>query len=313
MTGLSIRSLSADGTPPVTLTTQAPPSTLVRSTNQQVDPEPAGWRATMKMQRILAIIGGCALSALLLSMSTASIAGTIDEVKKRGELIVGVRYDMPPFGTVDQQGGLQGIDIEVGKYIATKLGVKVKYQQVTAQTRIPMLVNGNVDLVAAGLAKTDERAKVVDFSSIYIESGTLFLVLKDSPIKSYRDLKGKTVATVQGTVYLARLKEKMTDFQSVSFQEYPQAILAVEQGRADTLMAEDATLLNLIRGRGDKFKLVGSPRDFEAYYVGLAVRKNDEDWLKYVNQSLAELWKTGELKKIVAPYGLTYDPEFKIQ
>jgi hypothetical protein len=63
-----------------------------------------------------------------------------------------------------------------------------------------------VDLVAAGLAKSEERAKVVDFSSIYIESGTLFLVPKDSSIQSWRDLKGKTVATVQGTVYLARLR-----------------------------------------------------------------------------------------------------------
>jgi ABC-type amino acid transport substrate-binding protein len=78
-------------------------------------------------------------------------------------------------------------------------------------------------------------------------------------------------------------------------------------------MAEDATLYNLIRGRPGKFKLVGSPRDFEAYNVGLAVRKNDPEWLNYVNQSLAEMWKTGELKRIVAPYGLVYDPDFKIQ
>jgi len=267
----------------------------------------------MRMERVLAIVSGFILSSLLLAIPTAALAGTLDEVKKRGELIVGVRYDMPPFGTIDQQGGVQGIDVEIAKQIANRLGVKVKFQQVTAQTRIPMLIDGNVDLVAAGLAKSEERAKVVDFSSIYIESGTLFLVPKDSAIQSWRDLKGKTVATVQGTVYLARLREKTTDFKSVSFQEYPQAILAVEQGRADTLMAEDATLYNLIRGRPDKFKLVGSPRDFEAYYVGLAVRKNDPEWLNYVNQSLAEMWKTGELKRIVAPYGLVYDPEFKIQ
>ena len=89
-------------------------------------------------------------------------------------------------------------------------------------------------------------------------------------------------------------------------------VLAVEQGRADTLMAEDATLLNLIKGRAEKFKLVGSPRDFEAYYVGLGVRKNDEEWLNYVNRVLSDMWKTGDLKRIVAPYGLVYDPEFKI-
>jgi polar amino acid transport system substrate-binding protein len=249
----------------------------------------------------------------IVALPLLSTAGTLEDVKKRSELIVGVRYDMPPFGTVDQQGSLQGIDIELAKQIASKLGVKIKFQQVTAQTRIPMLINGNVDLIAAGMAKTEERAKVVQFSSIYIETGTVFLVLKDSPIRSWQDVKGKTVATVQGSSYLGLLRQKTTDFQSLTFQEYPQAILAVEQGRADTLMVEDATAVNHIKGREDKFKLVGRPRDFEAYEVGLGMRKNDEEWVNYVNQVLADLWKSGELKRIVAPYGLAYDPEFKIQ
>ena len=152
-----------------------------------------------------------------------------------------------------------------------------------------------------------------EYSKIYIETGTVFLVLKDSPIKSWQDVKGKTVATVQGSSYLGLLRQKTTDFTSLSFQEYPQAILAVEQGRADTLMVEDATAVNLIKGREDKFKLVGRPRDFEAYEIGLGMRKDDPEWVNYVNGVLADLWKSGEVKRIVAPYGLTYDADFKIQ
>jgi polar amino acid transport system substrate-binding protein len=267
----------------------------------------------MRSTRILGVVSRLALLISIVALPLISIAGTLEDVKKRGELIVGVRYDMPPFGTVDQQGSLRGIDIELAKQIASKIGVGIKFQQVTAQTRIPMLINGNVDLIAAGMAKTEERAKVVQFSSIYIETGTVFLVLKDSPIKSWQDVKGKIVATVQGSSYLGLLRQKTTDFQSLTFQEYPQAILAVEQGRADTLMVEDATAVNLIKGREDKFKLVGRPRDFEAYEVGLGMRKNDEQWVKYVNQTMADLWKSGELKRIVAAYGLAYDPDFKIQ
>ena len=266
----------------------------------------------MMTARIPKLLSGLTLLLCLVTLSTTALAGTLEDVKKRGELIVGVRYDMPPFGTVDPQGNLQGIDVELAKQIANKLGVKVKYQQVTAQTRIPMLLNGNVDLIAAGLAKTEEREKVVQYSSVYIETGTVFLVLKDSPIKSWQDVKGKTVATIQGSSYLGLLRQKTTDFNSLVFQEYPQAILAVEQGRADTLMVEDATAVNLIKGREDKFKLVGRPRDFEAYEIGLGMRKNDQEWVKYVNSVLADLWKSGEIKRIVAPYGLRYDPDFKI-
>ncbi|MGH9140644.1 MAG: transporter substrate-binding domain-containing protein [Vicinamibacterales bacterium] len=292
---------------------------LVWSISQVINSAPAA-RTTRRFNpggnmgtaRIPRLVSGLALLLCMIALPVAATAGTLEEVKKRGELIVGVRYDMPPFGTVDPQGALQGIDVELAKQIAGKLGVKIKFQQVTAQTRIPLLLNGNVDLIAAGLAKTEERAKVVQYSSIYIETGTVFLVLKDSPIKSWQDVKGKTVATIQGSSYLGLLRKKTTDFQSLVFQEYPQAILAVEQGRADTLMVEDATAVNLIKGREEKFKLVGRPRDFEAYEIGLGMRKNDEEWVKYVNSTLGELWKSGELKRIVAPYGLRYDADFRI-
>lgn len=266
----------------------------------------------MRTTPIPKLLGGVAFFLCMIVLPLTAIAGTLEDVKKRGELIVGVRYDMPPFGTVDPQGKLEGIDVELAKQIANKLGVKIKFEQVTAQTRIPMLLNGNIDLIAAGLARTEERAKVVQFSSIYIETGTVFLVLKDSPIKSWQDVKGKTVATIQGSSYLGLLRQKTTDFKSLVFQEYPQAILAVEQGRADTLMVEDATAVNLIKGREDKFKLVGRPRDFEAYEISLGMRKDDQEWVKYVNSVLADLWKNGELKRIVAPYGLRYDPDFKV-
>ena len=267
----------------------------------------------MRTSRVIRILSRLTLLLSIVALPMVSMAGTLQDVKKRGELIVGVRYDMPPFGSVDQQGALQGIDIELAKQIASKLGVNVKFQQVTAQTRIPMLVNGNVDLLAAGLAKTEERKKAIEYSSIYLETGTVFLVLKDSPITSYRDVKGKIVATVQGTTYLGELRQKFTDFQSLSFQELPQAVLAVEQGRADTLMVEDATAVNLIKGRAEKFKLVGNRRDFAGYEIGLGMRKGDEEWAKYVNQVLTDLWKSGDLKRIVAPYGLVYGAEFKIQ
>lgn len=262
----------------------------------------------MKRMEVLSIFVALAVMAI----ATTAVAGTLDDVKKRGELIAGVRFDMPPFGQADQAGNVQGVDIEIVKHIAAKLGVKPKFQQVTGQTRIPMLVNGNVDLIAAGLAKTEERTKVIDFSSIYIESGTLFLVKKGSPIKSYRDMKGKTVATIQGTIYLARLKEKLPDVNSVTFQEYPQAVLAVEQGKADSLMADDGTLINLIKDRRDKLDLVGNVRDFEAYFVGLGIRKGDDEWLKYLNGVLRDMWKSGELKKIGTSHGFNYEPGFKI-
>jgi polar amino acid transport system substrate-binding protein len=252
------------------------------------------------------------LLALLLASATAA-AGTLDDVKKRGVLIAGVRYDMPPYGYVEQGSSPSGIDIEIVKRIATKLGVEPQLQQVTAQTRIPMLLNGNVDVIAAGIAHTQERDAVIDYTVTYFVSGNLFLVKKDSGINSYRDLKDKTVATVQGTPYIGGLQRKEPTVKPLTFQEYPQAVLAVEQGKADALMADDTTLVGLIKGKTDRLKLVGDVRDFPRWFVGLGVRQNDSKWRNFLNFTLIEMWQDGSLKEIAAQQGLSYPPEFEIE
>src|SRR5262245_16893593 len=96
---------------------------------------------------------------------------TLETVQKRGTLIAGVRFDMPPYGYIGDNGSNTGMDIVIVETIAKKLGVKLELKQVTAQTRIPMLQNGTVDVLAAGIAHTIEREKVIDFTVTYFESG----------------------------------------------------------------------------------------------------------------------------------------------
>ncbi len=103
-------------------------------------------RSTVLLVAVLAICG----------FSSVATAGesTLDLVKKRGKLIAGVRYDAPPWGSVDKEGKVIGFDVDIARYFAQKLGVELELVQVTAKTRIPMLVNGNVDILTAGMAHT---------------------------------------------------------------------------------------------------------------------------------------------------------------
>lgn len=260
------------------------------------------------MKRILLV-----LAAAFSLQSPPATASTLEDVKQRGTLIVGVRYDMPPYGFVAEGSTVSGIDIEIVKRIAEKLGVELQLQQVTAKTRIPMLVNGNVDLVAAGIAHTQERDEVIDYTITYVQSGNLFLVKKESQVESYRDLKGKTVATIQGTPYFEGLQRLEPDVEALTFQEYPHAVLAVEQGKAEALMADDTTLIGLLQGKEDMLKLVGDINDFPRWYVGLAVRENESDWRDFLNVALIEMWQDGTLKEIVSQSGLSYPPNFEIE
>src|SRR4051812_29469735 len=94
-------------------------------------------------------------SLLALSSAEASAqdrsqqpVSTYDIVKQRGTVVVGLKNDYPPYGYLDSSGKWVGIEVEFAEYIATKLGVKLKMEAVSSRTRIPMLVNGNIDMIA---------------------------------------------------------------------------------------------------------------------------------------------------------------------
>jgi polar amino acid transport system substrate-binding protein len=265
----------------------------------------------MNLRVVLAI--AVSFFAVHASIPTAvAQESTLDVVKKRGELIAGVRYDMPPYGYVGDGGSVTGIDIEIVNAIAKKLGVKVQLKQVTAQTRIPMLTSGNIDLIAAGIGHTLEREQAVDFSVTYFENVTQFLVKNDSNIKSYRDLAGKTVASLQGTPHFAGLRAKEPSAKALTLQEYPQAVLAVMDGKADAFMGDDATLL-LMTKQTKGVKVVGDPHDFPRWRVALAIRPNDSRWRNFLNSVLSEMWKDGALQKAATAQGYKYDPRFEIE
>ena len=108
---------------------------------------------------LLAVSTGCLLMGWVAMPSAALAESTLDIVKKRGELEVGVRYDMPPYGYIGDNGSVSGLDIVIVNTIAQKLGVKLHLTQVTAQTRI-QCYKWQCDLVAAGVAGADERSKL---------------------------------------------------------------------------------------------------------------------------------------------------------
>ena len=265
----------------------------------------------MNLRAFLVVVASFVAAHLFMPAAFAQ-ESTLDVVKKRGELIAGVRYDMPPYGYVGDGGSVAGIDIEIVNAIAKKLGVKVQFKQVTAQTRIPMLISGNIDLIAAGIGHTLEREQAVDFTVTYFENVTQFLVKGGSNIKGYRDLAGKTVASLQGTPHFAGLRSKEASVKPLTLQEYPQAVLAVMNGKADAFMGDDATLLRMMK-QNKGVKVVGDPHDFPRWRIALAVRPNDSRWRNILNSVLAEMWKDGSLQKAAEAQGYKYDSRFEIE
>lgn len=257
-----------------------------------------GWNMSWNISRNISR-GLLGLSVLaLLAGGTAYAQGAPDGVaaiKQRGKLIAGVKFDTPPFGYLDAHNQPVGFDLDIVRLVAKHIGVPVEFVKVTSPTRIPLLAAGNVDLVAASMTRTPERAKVIDFSITYFVGHQSLLVAKDSTIKGTQDLQGKRVTVQQGTTLEQTIAKVAPGAQVMSFKDYDSAWLALAQGRADALTGSELILRGFMKNNPN-FKIVGKPFSSEPF--GIGVRKGNAALLKEVNDTLKDAWQSGAYQKL---------------
>jgi polar amino acid transport system substrate-binding protein len=241
--------------------------------------------------------------AMVAGLCGASLASdTLADVKKKGVLMAGVKDSLPPFGSVDPTTKeFVGYDIDFVKYIAKKLGVNVEYKPVTSANRMPMLMESRVDILAATMTKTPERAKQIDFSYTYFLTGQKFLTKKGT-VKSLKDLEGKRIATAKGSTSEQNVAKAVPSATVLSFDDYPQGVLALQQGKVIAVTTDESILA------GQLGKLEKNPATKGQYEIpdiqismepyGIGMRKGDVDFVKFVNATLLEMEKNGEAKKI---------------
>jgi polar amino acid transport system substrate-binding protein len=179
--------------------------------------------------------------------------------------------------------------------------VAVEFKTVTAVNRLPMLMGNRVNILAAAMTKTPERAQEIDFSHTYFLTGQKFLAKKGT-IKSLKDLEGKKVATARGTTAERNMATAVPFATILPFDDYPQGIRAVLQGKVaavttdESILAGQLCLLEKNSATRGKYEIPEVQISTELY--GLGIRKNDADFLKFVNDTLLEMEKNGEAKKI---------------
>jgi polar amino acid transport system substrate-binding protein len=236
-------------------------------------------------------------------------ADSLSKIKERGTLKAGVKLDTPPFGFLDEKNEPTGFDLDIVRKIAEKLGVKVEFVKVTSPTRVPLLVSGNVDLVAASMTHTRERDKTIDFSITYYTGGQSLMVPTDSKVTGLKDLDGKEVAVQQGTTLEKNIVAAAPKAKVTAFKDYNSAWLALAQGRVDALTGS----LNILQGfqkNNPKFKIVGDMFSVEPF--GIGVRKGDSDLRDAINATLRDLWASGEYTALYRKYFGT-DPTIPIE
>jgi polar amino acid transport system substrate-binding protein len=227
-----------------------------------------------------------------------ALADTLADVKAKGVMVFGVRDSIHGFGYIDEKSReLIGYDVDFCKAIAKKLGVKAEFKPLTGATRIPQLLSGNVDLVAATMTKTEERAKQIDFSYTYFLTGQKFITRKGT-VKTLADLEGKKIGTAKGTTSEQNVKKALPSATVQAFDEHAPSFLALQQGKVFAITTDESILANILSKAPDKDKYeIPNIRISDEPY-GLGLRKGDTNLLKFVNATLLEMEKTGEAKQI---------------
>jgi aspartate/glutamate/glutamine transport system substrate-binding protein len=258
----------------------------------------------MKLARRAVLTATLALAAsLVVSAAVPSRAAddnSVDAIKKRGTIKIGVKYDAPPFGSLDPKTNqVSGFDVDVARAIAKHvLGSpdKVDLVQVKSDNRIPLVQNGDIDAFVATATITSARMKTIDFSNVYYRAGQSLLVKKGSSVHGYKDLDGKSVCSVQGSTPEQTIRRLVPKANVVTFETYPECLTALRGGRVDAVTTDNVILGGYEAQDPNNLELVGGLFTFEPY--GIGIRKGNASLVKAINDTLADLKRSGEYAKM---------------
>ena len=247
-------------------------------------------------------------AALGLGCLATAHADTLAKVRENGYITLAYRESSVPFSYLDA-GKRVGMTVEMSEAIADavkkavgKPNLEVKWQAVTSQNRIPLLSNGTIDLECGSTTNNSVRGKEVDFAINHFYTGTRLLVKKNSGVKNYADLKGKTVAITSGTTNLQVMRkysaDKGLDLNIIMPKDHSDGFLQVQQDRAAAFGMDDVLLYGLManaKNPGD-YEVVADALQVEPY--ACMVRKNDPEFKKLVDGVIGGMMKSGAFTKL---------------
>ncbi|MDQ3760055.1 MAG: transporter substrate-binding domain-containing protein, partial [Actinomycetota bacterium] len=172
---------------------------------------------------------------------------TMGKIQEAGEINLGVKYDVPPFGFNNPESGeVEGFDVDLGKYIAARLGVEPVFREANSDNRIPLLVDGTIDLILSTMTITEERDLEIDFSEPYYVANGDVLVPTDSDIASLDDLAGNTVCTAIGSTYQSTIKDEVPDAELRLVDGYSECLELIQTDAVDAVSTDNVILTGMI-------------------------------------------------------------------
>lgn len=258
-----------------------------------------------KLRKLAAIlvVGSLALTSLTGCGTSADKSGqenksSIEAIKQRGTIKIGVFSDKAPFGYVDSNGENQGFDVFIAKRFAKDLlgdESKAEFVLVDAASRVAYLESNKVDMIMANFTVTDDRKEKVDFANPYMKVSLGIVSPESAPIKSADELKGKKIIVAKGTTAETFMTENYPDVELVKYEQYSEIFQALKDGRGDGILS-------------DNTEVIAWAKDNPGFTVGVstlgsqdtiapAVAKENTELQEWINTELETLGKENFVHK----------------
>ncbi|BDH45372.1 cystine ABC transporter substrate-binding protein [Salmonella enterica subsp. enterica serovar Choleraesuis] len=245
-------------------------------------------------------LGGVLAMALMAgaSMNAMAADNLLNQVKERGSLRVGLEGTYPPFSFQDENGKLDGFEVEFAEALAKHMGIKADLKPTKWDGMLAALDSKRVDVVINQVTISDERKKKYDFSTPYTVSGIQALVKKqnENTIKTAADLKGKKVGVGLGTNYEHWLRENVPGVDVRTYDDDPTKYQDLRIGRIDVILVDRLAALDLVKKTNNTLAAAGAP--FSHLVSGVALRKGNPELLAAIDNAIAAMQKDGTLKQL---------------
>ena len=219
---------------------------------------------------------------------------TMAKLAEAGTITIGTKFDQPLFGLVGPDGVPEGFDVEIGKIIASELGIAegdIKWEETVSSVREDAIANGTVDIIVATHTINDTRKEKVSFAGPYYVAGQSLLTLKENTdIQGVDDIAGKKICTVSGSTPEQNLLENYPDAEVVPFGAYSDCLEPLRNKQVDAISTDNVILAGFAADNDD-LEVRGEQFTDEPYGIGLA--KDDTDFRNWINDVLEEIYEDG--------------------
>ena len=249
---------------------------------------------------------GCwSLPLIPLKLLTSAHAADLDTVRQRGHFVVAVKDNLRPLGFRDDGGNLVGLEIDIARRLAAEIlgdETAVVFEPVANRDRLPVLTEGEVDMVVARLTLTEARSRLVSFSQPYYLDGTTF-VTRNPAIQSPQNLRGRQVAVLEGSDTIAVVRSRLPSAQLVGVTSYIEALEALEQGTIDAFAADASVLAGWVQ-EYPSYRMLPALWAGEALAIALPQGLEHQELREAVNAVLQRWQEEGWLDERIRYWGL---------